>query len=846
MLKGAIPFFGISKNEDGRELTVQYAELKNCLINRKNHAKIRPGTNNLTIPSLSADEEVVKNYRWKGVRKNIFLTNLGRVFEYYQVSGYTYGIIELVNLEDYVGNDLYENNPRPPVGAGYTWVKGVKTVANGIIVGIVSNAGPMNQEQVVYNAEADGIVTSTCAHIGLIAGITLQDICKSYIDYVGTDNVVISYNASGSYFFEVYQSLAAPVQWRSRAEGTNFIDQMEKVFTHPASNDYVIYIGTKTGFTPRLGYARISLDSFNDLGPATGMSTNETIYDAAAAQRPGGTQLKIFAGIENKLLYYRFNGPTAFSSGLVATFSGNPTMVHFDDVNDYLFVATDNGLLYWADLSTSAKWTSPSLSILYNYGSQIFGLNHKIVEGVHYVYFSDANGTYLLKNMKIDNLQYNPESTEANYKKKIKDIFPVTHSDGREGILFFNTQYAEGKVFVVYPSSADTIEGYTYLTEYNVEVFETDKGRIDPSDGTETEAEFLIIRFVGRLVYYKNGGGSGKIRYYYDPTVPGYTTDEIPLIASATYSDGLIVIGYQDKNRITCSRPLEFLHFDQTVYFSANYSPTPNKKLEAANGLIFVFSDTDTEIWTYTPGVEHDALLGRVSVIQNGLIAKEAVAKIPGAICWLNEMRELVVSTGGEPTPMADDLIKEFHGLDNFDEALMEYVRVANLQFLTIVIPGEDVSYVYDINNNFYYEWDAFKIASFAFDIQGANAFGVIYNNLALISQDFTDDSGSDIDLRIRTGFIDREIPEHKICHQLWITYVKETTDTALIRVRYKDKNGGDWSNYRDIPANGQGQFTSVLYALGRYQRRQWEISYTGDAGIVILEIEEHFEVLEW
>jgi len=860
MLKGAIPFFGISKNEDGRELTVQYAELKNCLINRKNHVQIRPGTNNLTIPSLGTGEEVVKNYRWKGVQKNIFLTNLGRVFEYYQVSGYTYGIIELVNLEDYIGNELSENDPG--LAAGYTLSNLVKTKTNGIFcAGASYTTGSGIDMRSVFMTETDGNIVF--ADYDLVTGAGTDGIVHHaspcHIDYnnvAATDNVrfIIESTIAGNRFVLLYEHdpTSGAVSWVFAITAYEY----EWIFC-AADHRYTTFaVEYRSGYVPRFGYLSVGgVFNLDDAADIPNTAVDQPILAGVSIIDPAGSDLKVFLGMDDN--YIEACTITGAFPAYVYTWSRITTLANaadyiasmvWDSTNEKLLVGTHLGKLYEASITTTAEWNNPVFTLVKEFGQEISGINHKIIGTVKYYYVGLADGMYLWKDgvTAQEELVYTPEATETNYKKAVGDYMGTTHSSGAEGYLFFNENNTGGKVYVVYPGAAETVEGYTYLTEYNVEVFETDKGRIDPSDATETEAEFLIIRFVGRLVYYKNGGGSGKVRYYYDPTVPGYTTDEIPLIESATYSDGLIIIGYQGKNRITCSRPLEFFHFDQTVYFSANYSPTPNKKLETANGLIFIFSDTDTEIWSYTPGAEHDALLGRVSVIQNGLIAKEAVAKMPGAICWLNEMRELVVSTGGEPTPLADDLIKEFHGLDNFDEALLEYVRVANLQFLIIVVPGEDVSYVYDINNNFYYEWDAFKIASFAFDIQGANGFGVIDNTLELISQGFTNDSGADIDLRIRTGFIDRDIPEHKICHQLWITYVKETTDTSLIRVRYKDKNGGDWSNYRDIPANGQGQFTSVLYALGRYQRRQWEISYTGDAGIVILEVEEHFEVLEW
>ena len=855
--KAVIPFLGIQKNVDERELTVQAAELKNCLINSKGHIQIRPGTNNLTIPSLDAGEEVIKNYRWNGAEKNILLTNHGRVFEYYQITGQQYGIIELVDLETYIGNELYENDPS--ITSGYNLVGLVKTtLGNYFACGASQPQGSGNDMQAVFMAETDGtIVFTKYDYIGG-SGTDGEIIhcAPVHIDFNNvspSDNVRISavlyigaVRYSSIYEFNPLTGAVSGIV----GSATTWTDRwLFPSADHKFSTFTVEY---RPGLIPKFGYQDMSAWGLQDIIDIPNTIADQEILAGISIIDPGGTDLKVFLGMDdNNIEAVTITG--TYLTAYVYTWSQITTLTNtndyithmsYDAATTKLIIGTNLGKLYEAIISTTAQWNNPSFSLIANLGVAITGVNHKVVDSINYWYLGLPDGMYVYKNLGSEELVYNPEASETDYKKGVSDYISITHSGGQEGYLFFNSNNTDGKVYAIYPGAAKTVEGFTYLTECNVEIFETDKSKIDPTDVNEIEQPFLIILFVGRLVYYKMNGGEGKIRYYWDPIGGAYTSDEIPLIRSAGYTDGLIVIAYEDKNRFTWSRPTEILHFDDTVYASANYSPTPNIKIGVAMGLVFIFSVQDTEIWSYTPNTVHDKLMSRVGVIQSGLFARNSVFKFPGYLGWLDQNRSWVFSNGGEPQPLPNSIMREIFRISTATECISQYVRIENLEFLFFTFLTEDKTFVYDMYNDFFYEWDEFKVASAAFDIEGGSTFAVIDNDLTLMSQDITSDDGSDINLVIRTPWIDHGCDEHKICRWLDLTFVKEISDTEYIQVRKRTKISGAWSDWRNVRLNTLGQHKMKIYRFGRYQKIQFEFRYSGTMGLKIIEISESYERL--
>ena len=146
--------------------------------------------------------------------------------------------------------------------------------------------------------------------------------------------------------------------------------------------------------------------------------------------------------------------------------------------------------------------------------------------------------------------------------------------------------------------------------------------------------------------------------------------------------------------------------------------------------------------------------------------------------------------------------------------------------------------------NGFFYAWDGFKIVSAAMDTTTGKQFVTVDGDIYLLDSEDPNDDGANIEVNVRFGYQDWGSPLGKITRWLALSMVKDTTDTVYMYIRHRDKIGGAWSSWRQVPLNTNGNFDRRVFAFGRYKERQWEFNYNGSKGITLKQVTEYSEGL--
>lgn len=101
------PLGNLNMNEDEANYSDgQLTEFKNLIINSAGNITTRPGTSSIDFNFEVEGEIPVKLFYWKGINKNVIITDYGNVYMFEDVGENSYSLTKLFSIKDFYGNKV--------------------------------------------------------------------------------------------------------------------------------------------------------------------------------------------------------------------------------------------------------------------------------------------------------------------------------------------------------------------------------------------------------------------------------------------------------------------------------------------------------------------------------------------------------------------------------------------------------------------------------------------------------------------------------------------------------------------------------------------------------------------
>jgi len=302
---------------------------------------------------------------------------------------------------------------------------------------------------------------------------------------------------------------------------------------------------------------------------------------------------------------------------------------------------------------------------------------------------------------------------------------------------------------------------------------------------------------------------------------------------------------------------------DSGGFFLAEARPDPVVALHENTNEIFAFGTTNLQIYTANADSGGFTYLA-ANAREFGCSAPYSVIKYDQNFAFIDGYRRVVVTDGRDFQVISQDIQQTLDDIVDFSDAFGYRVTLGPVDALCWCSPKDGRTFAYQISSKSWALWMSWDDATNNFSpllIRCAIRVpetGVVLAGCANIDQmvgtvptgnvytlrndKFVDESVSGkIVARVDTGFLDRGTNGRKLCRALRLTWRGSPGPDTAAFVQWRD-DGGPWEHQRQIEI-GYGSEV-ILRSLGVYRRRQWRVTFEGEAELVLVRAEEEFELL--
>jgi hypothetical protein len=854
-----IEFMPINGNVDERELKTLFAQYDNAFLNSLNHIQTAPGKEGINISGMQTGEDIVNIYYWKGVQRFVGVSDQGRLYFLMPMYESSYAAVLLADFAAILDNQVYRSSI---VYGPATNKHLIKTKKDGLLF-TCFNYMSGTDGYLVKISEADGVIS---LNVWLFPANYRECDCICAYNYGNTNKMFMSFNG---HVYEFDPDIMGGT-WSSIYDHSATCT-LHNFIVSPDSNEYLVYLIGKPGAAaPTIYKLDVNTGTMTQKDTVEGTAASDQVYSCDLVPHPDGDDSFImYMGLKNNIVSYFADFPgdvgDPHTIGTIEnfenTYSGAQCSLVKRTCDNTIVIAISqqtNELDLWEGTISVDVATSPdTFSTAWQYlgripaNSQAKDVYKETINNVVYYYAGTTTGIFV-KRGSLDFSLINFRCSGSSFNQTFCMVTGVEHSDSRKGILFFNTNFFAQYIYAAYPGQGVAVEEFDF--EYDptdIQIEETPKLKISPTDPAEDPMEFLVLLTGHKLVYIKLDGTISWIRYYWNSNTSTWDTGSpIEPIQSIAYSNNCIIAALQGTVEFIWSRYAEILHFEQINYASAEETPAPIERVIACNNCVYFFSIQDVEEWAFTPNTNQALLFNKVRVIRRGCLAPASVCVIDGAIAWLDTYRDFVVYYNGGFQILLSPFVKEFFGIDNIQNMIVTEGVVENLHFVFMYIPDESKMLAYDVKRANFFEWPAFAFTAAAYNHRTGKLLAIDSGSLVEISQDYTDDDGSPFTMTVTTGWITHKRNELKRCWSTSFRVVCDIKSVALggpeyLQVQYRKKTTDSFSTARSIALNDTGETLYKLPRFGVYDKIQWKFTYTGTNGLKIMEILESFDLLE-
>jgi hypothetical protein len=346
---------------------------------------------------------------------------------------------------------------------------------------------------------------------------------------------------------------------------------------------------------------------------------------------------------------------------------------------------------------------------------------------------------------------------------------------------------------------------------------------------------------------------------------PAYLTDgDAPTTVRAIAELDTYLLALEDATeRVWYSQPGDPTDW-QGLFVSAQYKPDLAKVIGVRNDVIEIVGTQSIEGWRddgSTPFVKESQY-----TIDHGVLAPHSFKFCTGFDgngywYWLNEHRQIVRMVGRQAVPVSpESLGKYLQTFSSVSDAIGGECDINGTPHYVITFPTEDKTIAINLGIGAWSEfgyWDSgsasherWRGSSYAFATAWNLQLVGDYENGKIYKTDSTtyQDDGSTLNTLIRTENVDRgTLSERKYPRALYIwvkkSNVSTITDAATLTIKWKDSGRTAWKTERSVALGyvGDTVFRGKVTDLGSYYSRQYQISMTDNAPLVLVRIEEEF-----
>lgn len=361
--------------------------------------------------------------------------------------------------------------------------------------------------------------------------------------------------------------------------------------------------------------------------------------------------------------------------------------------------------------------------------------------------------------------------------------------------------------------------------------------------------EILAIANGQRVVFLDESGTTSVMS---DPNAPTRVTH-------IAFIDGYLIMNNRGEGRWYWTNLNEPTSVSALDFAAAEGQPDEVLSLYVYNREIFIFGPDTVEIWEN----DGESPFARVpgGMIQTGCAARYSPIVRDDGIYWLDSKRRVVVYDGKGSKPISGSYDKEFQDLSRVDDCVAHDITIGGVTFFVFTFPTSQKTLVYNLATQDWNRWGewisqtgefvAFRGRGYAYyPPANKHLISCGANTTKIYELSFL--AGQDDDAPIRlifiTGHISHGVLRAKRSNELRVRMKRGSTTSTTepkLMVRWRDDNKR-WSNEHQIGLGliGDSAIVGRLLRTGIYRTRQWEMSLTNVASVVIAEAEEDIEVM--
>lgn len=291
---------------------------------------------------------------------------------------------------------------------------------------------------------------------------------------------------------------------------------------------------------------------------------------------------------------------------------------------------------------------------------------------------------------------------------------------------------------------------------------------------------------------------------------------------------------------------------DDGGFFTAEARPDNVVAIAENTNEIFVWGQDNVQV--FVP--DGDLIFAPAATREFGTSSPYSIIKKDQEFFWLDQYRRIVYSDGRSFQNIEKPIKKKLDALSTIHDCFGYRVLLGHIDCFVWTFPTDGTTFVYQVDGG-WSEWNGWDSQNSNFKVLqilshhlrrngGVNVVGTISGKIGRLSQSAYSDLDELIVASTTSGFLDRGIPNRKLCRGIKIEARRgQTSSESLGRIQWRD-NPGPWNGPIDIDFGTTGDYEIVkeIRGLGTYNRRQWKFTFSDSANLSLIRVTEDFEPL--
>lgn len=295
---------------------------------------------------------------------------------------------------------------------------------------------------------------------------------------------------------------------------------------------------------------------------------------------------------------------------------------------------------------------------------------------------------------------------------------------------------------------------------------------------------------------------------------------------------------------------------DPSTWISINYirvtgEPDQGKGIVKHLNYLVAFKEWTTEFLYDAANPAGNVLGNNISArLEVGCASGDSIQQLEEAVIWVASPKEggrnVSIMQGQTAQTISNKAVENYLNASNLTGLYSWIYKVAGHTFYGLVLTDQDVTLVYDLHEKEWHHWTTSKafigggegyfectfIQNFPDNATTTYVLDAVTGNVYLISPTTYVDPFGPVTVRVVTDRLALGSSKRKVNSEL-VVYGDYSNDT--LQVRFSDDDYTTWSSYRNVDLSLS---KPVLYNLGSFRRRVYELLYTGTNPLRIEEVE--------